>query len=100
MDQESQTEQAAWTDLNILQHLNGPVDSGTRLVLLRATEQARRTDAIMRFVSTYVFYHAQRLGIASNPDTSPRAGDVHSVCLPLSTSADQVRTLIGPRSPK
>jgi len=100
MDQESQAEQSAWTDLNILQHINGPIDSPTRLVLLRAIEQARRSDGVMRFVSTYVYFHAHRLGITSNPDTSPQAGDVYDVCLPLSMPAEQARELLAPRKPK
>jgi hypothetical protein len=100
MDLESQTEQAAWTDLNILQHVNGPIDAGTRLALLRALEQSRRSDAVIHFVSTYVLFHAHKLGIVSNPETSPRAGDVHSVCLALSTSPEQAQKLLAPRIPK
>jgi hypothetical protein len=100
MDLESQTEQTAWTDLDIMERLDGPIDAATRLTLLRALEQAKRSDAIIHFVSTFVLFHARKLGIASNPDTSPHAGDVHSICLPLSTPPEQAEKLLGPRMPR
>lgn len=100
MDLESQTEQAAWTDLNVLQHLSGPIDVTTRLTLLRAIEQSRRSEAVLHFVSTFVFFHADKLGIHSNPATSPHPGEVHAICLPLSTSPESAMGLLRARSPK
>ena len=44
-------------------------------------------------------FHAQKLGIASNPETSPQPGDVHPICLPLSTAPEQAQKLLGPRTP-
>jgi hypothetical protein len=98
IDLESQAEQTAWTDLDIIERLDGPIDAATRLTLLRALEQSKRSNAVLQFVSTFILFHAGKLGITSNPDTSPRAGDVHSVCLPLSTRPDQAAKLLGPRT--
>ena len=101
MSQESQLEQEAWTSLDTMERLDGPIDSGTRFTLLRAIEQARRTDAIIRFAGYYALFHAHKLGIVSNPDTSPRLGDVHSVCLALSTPPERAHELLDePRVPK
>jgi hypothetical protein len=100
MDEESKVEQDAWTNLNIAAQLEGPIDSATRLTLLRSIEQARRTDSVMKFAAYYALFHARRLGIASNPDTSPKPGDVHSVCLPIATRPDEAEKLLQPRNPR
>lgn len=94
MKDESQREQEAWTTLNILGHLDGPIDPTTRLALLTAIEQARRTDAVFNMAGYYALSHADRLKIGSNPATSPRAGDVHSVCLPLLTPPEQAAKVL------
>jgi hypothetical protein len=99
MDQESQVEQDAWTTLDVMQHLDGPIDPATRLVLLRAIEQARRTDFTIQLAGYYALFHAGKLGIVSNPETSPRPGDVNPVCMPLSTSPEQAEKLLRPRLP-
>ena len=99
MDDESKIEQEAWTNLNIIGRLNGPIDPATRLTLLRSIEQARRSDYVLRFAGYYALFHARRLGIASNPDTSPKPGDVHSICLPLSADPAEADKLLRPRLP-
>ena len=97
MKGESQKEQEAWTTLNILGHFDGPIDPATRLALLTAIEQARRTDAVFNLAGYYALFHAGKMGIGSNPETSPRAGDVHSVCLPIATVPEQAAKLLQPR---
>lgn len=49
IDDESKREQDAWTNLNIISQLDGPLDPGTRLTLRRSMEQAKRSDAVIRF---------------------------------------------------
>ena len=85
IEQESESEQAAWSDLDIIRQVNGPIDPETRLVLRRAIEQARRTDAVISLAGNYALFQARTLGIASSPGTSPQARDVRSICLPLAT---------------
>ena len=99
LNEETRDEERAWTDLGIMARLTGPMDAETRLTLLRALEQARRSDNTIRFASYYALFHARALGITSNPETSPRPGDVHSICLPLSTRPDQAEALLQPRLP-
>jgi hypothetical protein len=99
MDEESQLEQQAWTNLDIMEQLNGPIDAETRLVLLKAIEQARRSNKMFGLAGSYVLFQAQKLGIASNPETLPTAADIHSICLPLSTPAAQAEKLLQPRHP-
>lgn len=100
MDLESQAEQAAWTDLNVLTSVHGAIDPLTRFSLLRALAQARRSDDVLQFVSTFIFFHVKRLQISSDPATSPHPGDAHSVCLPLSADPGQAAKLLAPRSPQ
>lgn len=97
MKAESQMEQEAWTTLNILGHFDGPIDPATRLALRIAIEQARRTDAVFNLAGYYALFHAGKMKIASNPATSPRAEDVHSVCLPIATAPEQAERLLQPR---
>ena len=99
MDLESQTEQEAWTSLDLMEGLNGPIDAGTRALLLRAIQQAKHTDEILRIAGFYALYHARKLSIPSNPATSPQRGDVHSVCLALSTSPGWAAKLLRVRTP-
>ena len=100
MDDESKIEQEAWTNLDIVERLNGQIDPATRLTLLRAIEQARRSDHVIGFAGYYALFHARKLGIVSNPDTSPRPGDVHSICLPISTTPEEAARLLQPRLPQ
>ena len=99
LSEESRTEQKAWTDIAIMARLRGPIDPVTRLTLLRALEQARRSDAIIRLASYYALFHAKALGIRSNPETSPRPNDLISICLPLTTHPEQAEKLLQPRLP-
>ena len=99
IEQESRNEQDAWTSLDTLEQIRGPIDAGTRFALLRALQQARQTDANFRVAGYYALFHAQRLGIASNFETAPRPGDVHSICLDLSTSPERAEKLLQIRLP-
>lgn len=99
LQEESRDEEHAWTNLGIVAHLNGPIDTATRLSLVQALEQARRTDEIIRLASYYALFHAHALGIASNPETSPRPDDIHSICLALSTDPARAEQLLQPRLP-
>lgn len=99
MDAESQLEQQAWTNLDIMERLNGPIDAETRLMLLKAIEQARRSNKIFGLSGSYVLFDAKKLGIASNPETSPKAADIHSICLPLSTLPSRAERLLEGRVP-
>ena len=99
IEQESRNEQDAWTSLNTIGQLDGPIDAGTRFALLRALQQARETDATIRLAGYYALFHAQKLGIPSNPETSPRADDVHSICLALSTRPEQAEKMLQLRIP-
>ncbi len=94
MDTKSQLEQQAWTDLDIMERLNGPIDAETRRFLLRAIEQARRSNRVFGLFGSFALGTAQKLAIASDPGTSPRAADVHSICLPLSTLPSRAERLL------
>lgn len=99
IEQESRNEQDAWTGLDTIEQLDGPIDAGTRFALLRALQQARETDATIRIAGYYALFHAQKLGITSNPETAPRPGDVHSICLALSTRPEQAEKMLQVRLP-
>ncbi len=99
MDAKSQLEQQAWTNLDVMERLNGPTDADTRLLLLKAIEQAQRSNKMFGLSGSYVLLQAQKLGIASNPETSPKATYIHSICLPLSTPALQAEKLLEGRVP-
>ena len=98
--EESHNEERAWNDLGIMNRLDGPLDAETRLMLRRALEQARRTDDVIQTASYYALFHAHALKINANPETAPRRGDVHSICLPLSTDPEQAQRLLGLRVPQ
>lgn len=97
--EESHNEERAWSDLGIMDRLHGPLDAETRLTLRRALEQARRSDAVIRLASYYALFHAHALRIAPNPETAPRPGEAHSICLPLGTDPYQAEKLLEPRLP-
>jgi hypothetical protein len=97
--EETHNEERAWSDLGIMNRLNGPIDAETRLTLRRALEQARRTDGVIRVASYYALFHAHALGIISNPETSPRPGEAHSICLPLGMDPDEAEKLLRLRLP-
>ena len=94
MDAESQLEQQAWTNLDIMERLDGPIDAETRLLLLKAIEQAQRSNKMFLVAGSYVVFQAQKVGIASNPKASPRAADIHSICLPLSTFPSRAERML------
>jgi hypothetical protein len=99
MEQTSRNEQDAWTTLNTIGRLNGPIDPASRFSVLRALQQARETDADIRVAGYYALFHARKLGISSSPETAPRLGDVHPICLPLSTRPEQAEKVLQRRLP-
>lgn len=94
IDKESLIEQEAWTNLDIMERIDGPIDAETRLVLLRALEQAQRSDTVFRVAGYYALFHARMLAIPPNPEVASRPDDVHSICLPLSTRPEQAEKLL------
>ena len=94
LSEESKSEQEAWTTLDMVGRLDGPIDAPTRLALRTAIAQAERTDDDFRQAGYWAFHHAEALGIATNSDTSPKA-----VCLPKSTTPDQAAKLLQPGPP-
>ena len=97
--EESHNEEQAWNDLGIMNKLDGPFDAETRLMLRRALERARRTDDVIRTASYYALFHAHALKITANPETGPRPGEFHSICLPLSTDPKEAQRLLDLRVP-
>ena len=94
----SPAEQDAWTTLDVVEQLDGPIDPPTRLALRKAIAQAQRTDDDFRQAGYWAFVHARALGIASSPETTLKPGDVarESICLPLSTTPEQAAKLLQP----
>ena len=92
-DSESQLEQQAWTDLDIMDRLTGPIDADTRRFLLRAIEQARRSNRVFGVFGSIALGTARTLRIVSDPETSPPSAAVHPICLPLSTPRFQAERL-------
>jgi hypothetical protein len=94
----SQAEQEAWTTLDVLRRLNGPIDAPTRLALRKALAQAQRTDDDFHEAGYWAFFHARALSIQSSPETTLKPGDLgrDSICLPLSTTPEQAAKLLQP----
>ena len=93
-DAESQLEQQAWTDLNIMERFDGRIDAGDRRFLLRSIEQARRSNRIFGVFGSFALETAHSLHIAPDQESSPRAKDVHTICLPLSTPPSEAERLL------
>lgn len=98
LGEKSQVEQDAWTTLDLVRHLNGPIDAPTRFALRRAIAQAEQINDDFHQAGYWAFRHAKALGIATSPETMPKAGELarDSICLPMTTSAETAARLLQP----
>jgi hypothetical protein len=94
--EDSRTEQETWTNLQVIERLDGPIDAATRLDLLKALAQARRLEDNFQVAGHWAFLHAAKLGIASSRETTPESRTVYSTCLPLSTAPEKAAKVLPP----
>jgi hypothetical protein len=94
--EDSRTEQETWTNLQVIERLDGPIDAATRLDLLKALAQARRLEDNFQVAGHWAFLHAAKLGIASSRETTPESRTVYSMCLPLSTAPEKAAKVLPP----
>jgi hypothetical protein len=91
--EEELREQAAWTELKLLERWNAPLDPGARRALLNAAETARHEDFEIRRSIFYGVGLAQGLDISPDPIYGGVKGAPHAVCIPMETPIDQARAM-------
>lgn len=91
-EQFEKLEQAAWTDLRVMERLHGAIDPQTRFTLMRAAEEARHQDFKIRNEAYFAKLTARQLGIAPNR----RYGRVQAraICLPITTNPDEAQKVL------
>jgi hypothetical protein len=97
--EEELREQAAWTELKLLERWNAPLDPAARWALLAAAETARHEDFEVRRGIFYGLGLAEALKITPDPLYGGVKGAPHSVCIPLDTPLDKARAMQRDRVP-
>jgi hypothetical protein len=92
-------EQAAWTELRLLERWNAPWDPAVRRALFDAVETARHEDFEVRRSIFYGFDLAQQLKISPDPTYGRVKGSPHAICIPMDTPLERAQALQKDRVP-
>jgi hypothetical protein len=97
--EEELREQAAWTELKLLERWNAPLDPAARRALFDAVETARHEDFEVRRSIFYGIGLADSLKINADPMYGGVKGAPHSVCIPFETPVDKAMAMQRDRVP-